>query len=474
MRSSESFTLEGLAGRRVIVLGAGREGRAAVDALRGTAAAIVATTDAAAPPDWPADVPVLVAPSPERLLAADPAADVAVKSPGIPPHHPLVAALAAAGLPITSGTDLWLGEHAGTTIGVTGSKGKSTTSSLAHALLPGSGFGGNIGLPLLAMDAAPQYVVELSSYQCQSLTVSPDVAVVTSLFPEHLDWHGGLEAYYTDKLNVLRHSPRVVVANGENADVVAWVSRFVPPSSVTWVGIRPDGSPAAYRLEARDGVDWIAREVMPGGEVEFVLPVHELQVLGRHNALNAALALAAADAASVRAVPGRGAGERVPAADAAARLEAFRPLPHRLQPIDDPRGEIAFVNDSLSTTPFAAIEALKAFPDRGAVLLVGGQDRGVDYAPLAAQLAAHPIRAVVGLPPSGERILAEIAAASGVETQLANDLPDAVGRAIALGATSVLLSPAAPSYGAYRDYADRAEHFIRTIQELRAPTEETR
>lgn len=425
MRSSD------LAGLTVAILGTGREGAAAVLALEHVAAELVLVADSG---DEAFGRPV-------RRDLGGVTVDAAVKSPGIPPHHPVVRDLAARGVPITSGTDLWMGEHAYVTTGVTGSKGKSTTSSLVHALQPGSALGGNIGLPLLAMPSAERFVVELSSYQCQSLTVSPDVAVVTSLFPEHLDWHGGIAEYYTDKLNLLRHGPRVVVANGLDATVREWLPRSADPQRVLWVG---EGD---YRLEDAGGDTWLVRRD------ERVVAASALRVRGRHNALNALIALAAADAV-----------EHVPTTDAAQRLAAFAPLEHRLEPIADPRGEIVFVNDSLSTAPAAAIAALEAFPDPGAVILVGGQDRGVDYAPLAAHLVDHPVRAVVGLPPSGERILAEL---PGVTT-MAEDMRDAVNRAIALGATTVILSPAAPSYGVYRDHADRADHFRRAIAAIRS------
>ena len=414
-------------GKRVAVLGAGREGQAAIAALPDSEIIVVA--------DSGSEIEGL--PIRRSLEGVD--VDVAVKSPGIPPFHPVVRDLVARGVRVTSGTDLWMTAHARSTIGVTGSKGKSTTSSLVHALLPESVLGGNIGVPLLALPPADRYVVELSSYQCQSLTTSPDVAVVTSLFAEHLDWHGSVDAYFTDKLNLLRHGPRIVVANAEDEDVLEWLPRSYDPALVTWVG-----ADSAYRIRdehlERDG--------------ERLLSVHDLQVRGRHNALNALIALAAADAAG-----------RVPSAAAAERLAAFAPLAHRLEPIADPAGAVLFVNDSLSTSPFATIEALKAFPDAGAVVLVGGQDRGVDYAPLAAFLAEHPVRGVVGLPPSGERITAELPG----ETVMATDMVDAVRRAVALGATSVILSPGAPSYGVYRDYADRAEHFRAAIREVREP-----
>jgi len=436
--------LRDLEGKRVIVLGTGREGRAAAEALAPVVASFAASDDrdgesaVAWRERWGTAAEVWVAADP-RDIARD--FDVAVKSPGMSPLHPLVAFLANAGVPITSGSDLWMSEHASTTTGVTGSKGKSTTSSLIAHLSAAAGvdtvLGGNIGTPLLALAPADRTVVELSSYQCQSLSTSPDVAVLTSLFAEHLDWHGSEEQYFADKLNLVGHGARVVIANAEDETLVAALARLHPALEVQWVG-------GANEYAVRDG--FIVR-----GE-ERVLATADLPLLGRHNALNAAIALAAADAG----------GARIDAAIAATALASFAPLEHRLEPIVDASG-LTFINDSLSTSPFAAIEALKAFDSPDVVLLAGGQDRGVDYAPLAAHLAAHPIAAVVGLPPSGPRILAEI---SGVHTEVAVDMLDAVTRARALvpAGGTVLLSPAAPSYGIYKDFADRAADFRRAIE----------
>ncbi len=447
--------LSELAGRRVLVLGTGREGLAAARAVVGLASTVTAADDsdgasaAAWRSEWTDGVPLLIAPQPADLLGS---VDVVIVSPGIGPRHPLRAAFTAAGIPVTSGSDLWLSQHAASTTAVTGSKGKSTTASLIHHLtgaLGGEGasvLGGNIGLPLLDLAPAPRSIVELSSYQCQSLTVSPDVAVLTSLFPEHLDWHGSEEAYYADKLNLIGHGPRHVVINAEDARLVDTVARVHPE-----VFAEPVGAAGRWGLRVVRGRDWIVRGS------EQILPREELALLGRHNALNACLALAAVEAA----------GLTVEAAAAAKALTAFRPLEHRLEPIADPSG-LTFVNDSLSTSPFATIEALKAFPSPALTLLVGGRDRGVDYGPLADYLAAHPVAAVIGLPPSGPRILAELAR-SGVPGEQAMGMADAVARARAstpAGGT-VLLSPAAPSYGIYRDYADRAADFVRAIRASR-------
>jgi len=435
MRSSD------LAGRRVLVLGTGREAVAVAQHLGSSVAELVAAddTDGASAAEFREQWGrVLIAPRADDVIGAF---DVVVKSPGISPLHPLVSALIEASVPITSGTDLWMNDHSASTTAVTGSKGKSTTSSLIHHVSVELGvdavFGGNIGIPVLSLPDAARTVLELSSYQSQSLTVSPDIVVLTSLFPEHLDWHGSAEQYFIDKLNIAAHGPSQVLVNAEDALLVEWVTKL---------GIAYEPVGGAGRWAVRD--EWIVRDG------ESLVPLSDLQLRGRHNAVNATLALAAVEASGVA----------VDAASARAALAGFVPLEHRLEPIADPSG-LTFVNDSLSTSPFATIEALKAFEGSDIVVLVGGQDRGVDYAPLADHLRTHPIVAAVGLPPSGARILEEIGS-TDVPTQLATDMADAVSRARVLAPAGgvVLLSPGAPSYGIYRDFAHRAEAFRAAIE----------
>ena len=435
MRSSD------LAGLRVLVLGTGREAVAVAQYLGSTVAELVAAddTDGASAAEFREQWGrVLIAPSLAEVIGHF---DVVVKSPGISPRHPLVAALLEADVTVTSGTDLWMNEHAATTTAVTGSKGKSTTSSLIHHVSVELGvdavFGGNIGIPVLSLPDAARTVLELSSYQSQGLTVSPQIVVLTSLFPEHLDWHGSAEQYFADKLNIAAHGPSKVLVNVEDALLVEWVTRL---------GIEHEPVGGSGRWAVRD--EWITRAGEP------MVPLSALQLRGRHNAVNAALALAAVEASGVV----------VDAASAAAALAGFAPLEHRLEPITDPSGLI-FINDTLSTSPFATIQALKAFEGSDIVVLLGGQDRGVDYAPLADHLRAHPVVAAVGLPPSGVRILSELES-TGIPTQLATDMLDAVSRARVLAPAGgvVLLSPAAPSYGIYRDYAQRAEAFRAAIE----------
>ncbi|MFC7549378.1 UDP-N-acetylmuramoyl-L-alanine--D-glutamate ligase [Plantactinospora sp. GCM10030261] len=443
--------LSDLRGRAVAVWGTGREGRAAVVAIAAHGPADLVVVDdgpAGAAGSWegpPATAAPLVTgeAARERLLAAD----VVVRSPGVPQTHPWVAELRRHGVPITGGSALWLADHAARTIGVTGSKGKSTTSSLISHLLTSLGrpnvFGGNIGVPLLDLPEAECYVLELSSYQCSDLTDSPRVAVVTSLFPEHLDAHGGEREYYRDKLNLLAHGPETVVVNGTD------------PRLAAELGDRPAiraGLPDSVHLApGPDG----AETVYAGAEPLFARSVFPLA--GRHNAGNLCVALAVLQSLGIDVVARRG-----ELADAAA---AFRGLPHRLSEIADPSG-LTFVDDTLATSPYATMHAIDAYPDRRLTVIVGGADRGLDYAPLREHLAGRPVT-VIGIPDSGPRIVEALRELPGVRVEVADDLAAAVRLARDLTPVGgvVLLSPAAPSYGRFRNWEHRSEAYAAAIAE---------
>ena len=440
-----------LEGRRVVIFGTGREGIALAEHLLGSGVrALYAADDrdgdsaAAWRGRFGAAVPLLIAPSAATLRLKR--LQVAIASPGIPPHGALRRAAQQAKLRVTTATDLWLTENAARTTAVTGSKGKSTTAALVHAISVAHGvsceLGGNIGIPLLRLPGAERYAAELSSYQCSSVTTSPDVAVLTALFPEHLDWHGSEEQYYADKLNLIAHGPRRVIVNGEDPRLLAALERFSPDVDVELVGAAEN----RWSVSGRAG----SREILRDG-VRFV-DASTLPLVGRHNLRNAALALAAVEAA----------GTELDATTALTALAGFRPLEHRLERVSDPSG-LVFIDDSLSTSPFAAVAALEALDTRDLVLIVGGQDRGVDYAPLAEYLQQHPVAAVIGLPDSGPRILQALAP-TGILTVPVDGMDAAIRTARkVIDDGIVLLSPAAPSYGHYRDYADRAADFRRAI-----------
>ncbi len=445
--------LADLKGRSVAVWGTGREGRAAVLAIAPhQPSRLIAVDDSANFLSIPWEGALASLAPLAGGYHAFPAlvtADVVVRSPGVPQTHPWMQEIRSRGITVTGGSALWMADHAAKTIGVTGSKGKSTTSALISHLLAAVDrpniFGGNIGVPLLDLPEAAQYVLELSSYQCSDLTDSPRVAVVTALFPEHLDAHGGEREYYRDKLNLLRHDPEMIVVNGADLRLrdeirgVTDVNRFPPiPAGADDSRFRVDGETVFCSDEP-------------------LFPRSALRLKGAHNGRNLCVALAVLD----------GIGIDVPArkSDLAAAVASFEGLPHRLSEIADPSG-LTFVDDTLSTTPHSAIHAIEAYSGRPLTVLLGGTDRGLDYAPLREFLADRELT-VIGLPDSGPRILSELSGLPGITAENAADLPAAVrlARKLTPPGGVVLLSPAAPSYGQYRNFEHRSEVFLEAIRD---------
>ncbi len=449
-----------LDGRRVALWGWGREGRAAYRAIRSRLPALPLTLfcseaeagDARALGDGALAIATRV--DGESLSAFD----VVVKSPGISPYGEGAAAATAAGTRLIGGTSLWFAEHAdvvgvvANAVCITGTKGKSTTTSLLAHLLRSAGhrtaLAGNIGLPLLevlAPQPSPDYwAIELSSYQTGDVAVSgahPALAVVLNIFPEHLDWHGSHQRYVDDKLKLVTQAgPRIAVLNA--ADPILAALELPAGIDVRWFG---------------DARGWHLRgDVLHRGD-EAVMDTLGLPLPGRHNRGNLAAALTAIEALGL---------------DARALARAafdFRPLPHRLQTLGE-RGGVTYVNDSISTTPHATLAALDCFADRDVAVLVGGHDRGLDWSDFAAEMRENAPKIVVTMGANGPRIhamLEPVAADAGFALLQAADLGDAMTRAAdalrAVGATSpvVLMSPGAPSFGAYRDYVDRGRDFAR-------------
>ena len=447
-----------LEGARVGVWGAGREARslAAQLAHRLPAAeiAVIALDAPRGEGSWDdAAEEARVALSAPRAQVIDGAGalealagcDVVVRSPGVSIHRGELVALGERGVPVTTATGLWLAEGGGErVIGVTGTKGKSTTSALIHRLLLAAGvdarLAGNIGVPALDLldDPGAAAVVELSSYQTADLVQGPQVAVVTNLHSEHLDWHGSHERYRAEKLRLL-DLPGVQRCVLNARDPRLRVLDPGPP--VSWFG-----SEDGYDVSGVGDLLHDGRELVPAS----MLPLR-----GPHNALNLAAALTALEAFGVQA----------PALPAA--LDGFAALPHRLEVVHEAAG-VTWVDDSISTTPESTIAALASFPGRGVVLIAGGQERGQELAPLLAALlerdaAAPGSTVLLAIPSTGPRLLAA-ASAAGLPGELAiaaENLPDAVSRARSLASAGsvVLLSPAAPSFDHFRDFEERGERF---------------
>jgi UDP-N-acetylmuramoyl-L-alanine---L-glutamate ligase len=434
-----------LPGRRVGVWGpAGVEGQANLRKL-----AALGITPAVLVDDHPAvggDGGSAVLATADGGLDALAGCDVVIKAPGISRYREDARALAGRGVPVAGGLGLWLaglwraGWADGQVIAITGTKGKSSTTAIAGHLLTRLGYpavtGGNIGrLPYDPDQPGPPpryWVIEVSSYQALDLPASAPVTAVTSLHPDHLPWHGGVEQYYRDKLSACSQpGAEVTVANGDS-DLLRERAGLLGPR-VEWVGADDD-----------PGADWMA----------------PLGLLGAHSRRNALIARACLRAAGV------------PEADDAGALRAaaagFTPLASRLQVIGT-AGGVTFVDDSLSTNVLPTLAAVGAFPLRRIALIAGGHDRGIDYAPLAAGLHGRDVPLLVlALDQSGPRIQAAIEAErpGKVEVTACQDLAAAVrqGWEWARPDGVVLLSPAAASFGTFRNYADRADAFARAMR----------
>jgi UDP-N-acetylmuramoylalanine--D-glutamate ligase len=443
-----------LAEARVGIWGLGREGHANLRKLASLGVEPVLVDDH--PPADPDGRPVLA--TSEGGLAALEQCDVVVKTPGLSRYRPEVARLSGLGIPVVGGLGLWLAEaDLRRVLCVTGTKGKSTTSSVTGHLLTQLGYrcmvGGNIGASPYdpAEDSGSgdfdYWVIEVSSYQATDLPCSPPVVAVTSLHPDHLDWHGGVEQYYRDKLSACSQpGAELTVANADSDLLTERVALLGP--RVEWVSA--DDDPTA---------DWMEPLGLPG----------------RHNRRNALIARRCLVAMGV---PGAADDARLRAAAA-----GYQPLPSRLTSIGTLSG-VTFVDDSLSTNVLPTLAALDSFPGRRIALIVGGHDRGIDYAPLAAGIVARPAPTyVLTLPDSGPRIRAEIDQAA-LDQAAMNDEPDhaplfagVTDRADLESAVAaahrwakpdgvVLLSPAAPSFGQFRDYRDRGEAFARAMRAI--------
>lgn len=427
-----------LAGKRVAIWGFGREGRAAIAAVRTRLPQLSLTlfcgaSEMAVAQAFDAELK-LVGEEPDA--AALGAFDVVIKSPGISAYKPALLGAQARGTRFTSGTALWFAEQPqAPVIAVTGTKGKSTTTALiahlARSLGVRTALAGNIGMPLLELlDArADLWAIELSSFQTGEAGALA-LGVVTSLYEEHLDWHGSRERYLADKLK-LADVARTLLVNGLQEGLLA----------------RTEAHPRRLLFGVPEG--WHVHEGFIRRADERVFAVVDLPVPGEHNALNACAALAALEAM------GHDARAAAPA------LAGFHALPHRLQTLGERDGR-TWINDSISTTPQATLAALASLAGREVAVIVGGHDRGLDWSEFVDAVGDRPDVAIVAQGANGPRIAAALREAQMVGELLeVKTLAEAVERARAMTPAGgvILLSPGAPSFDQFHDYAERGRRF---------------
>jgi UDP-N-acetylmuramoylalanine--D-glutamate ligase len=436
-----------IGGLRVAIWGLGREGRAVIALLRQyhpklPLLALDDAADATAPGAMGGEIKCVFGAEPvARALGG---VDLIVKSPGVSLYRPEIESARAAGTRVTSLLNFWFAERPDlTTICVTGTKGKSTTASLIAHILAELGrravLVGNIGVPITGIDTAKVdiAVIEVSSYQAADFDGICDIAVLTSLYPEHIDWHLSVDNYYRDKINLLNHARHRIV----NRAAAKTVERFAT------------GGPAPQDFFNEEcGVHCRGTEIWDGAR-----PIGEVRnphLTRPHNRSNLCAALTATKSLEI---------------DPAAALEAvtgFRGLPHRQQELGE-IGGVLFVDDSISTIPESTVAALAVYAGREITLILGGHDRGIDYDALVKKAVGGAAKAIIGLGNSGERIysLAQklTCGRNGGRCKIyhARSMGDAVAyaRQVTPPGGVVLLSPAAPSYDHYRDYIERGRDF---------------
>lgn len=424
-----------LAGRNVGIWGLGKEGLSmARTAAQCGAARIVAVDDGAAGGSSP-QIPGLTAhygPDAPNLLRDT---DIVFVSPGVPWHNPVFEQIRRDGPPVSSAADWFMTQHGAHTIGVTGTKGKSTTASFLAQVLQSLGVpavaAGNIGTPLSDLSPADdQWVVaELSSQQLALLSTSPAVAVITNLYQDHLDWHGDVDSYYAAKAAVFTHGARALITTTGVCDALRRIGITAFPTVC-------EVDPAKVRR--------------PSGDSVLSYP---------HNAVNAALA-----AAAVAEVLGRPVSDTE--IDSAAAT--FAGLPHRLQTVRRTKG-IRWIDDTLGTTGESVVAALSAMePDDEIALIVGGMDRSLDYRQVDEYLCSGARRVtLIQAPTNGALIGVEFAGTHPDRTHRVADLDEAVRVAAELpGVDVVLLSPGAASYDLYRNYEAKGAAFCAVIDTL--------
>ncbi len=367
--------------------------------------------------------------------------DIVFRAPGIPYLLPEIQKAESSGVKISSSTNLFFERCPGTIIGITGTKGKGTVSTLLYKMLKAAGnkvfLAGNIGTP--ALDVLPKtdkksiVIFELSSFQLQDLKKSPAVAAVLDVFPDHLDAHKDTCEYYEAKANIARYQ--------KSGDKVFFF-RNIPLS----------------RKAASEGKGG----KIPVNEKTFSLFSPEnMAMKGWHNFRNAVMAAAIAKSLGV------------PEKTIASTARAFRGTEHRLElvcKITKGGKRICFFNDSASTNPQTAAAAIEAFPEEEKILIAGGQDKNLDYGPLAEALKGSRTELVILMGENKNKI-GEAIKPSGVKIAYASGLKDSV--AIAYGAAKelprssvVIFSPAATSFDMFENYADRGEKFKKIVKGL--------
>ncbi len=465
-------------GTRVVILGAARQGVALARWLI-KHGAIVTLSDKRAESELVSaratlsGLPIKWAVGGHPLELLD-HADVLALSGGVPLTLPIVDEAAKRGIELSNDTQIFMGAVPCKTVGITGSAGKTTTTTLVGQMAklayetvdrrpktesstvyrPSSYVGGNIGDPLInyvdEMKADDLAILEISSFQLEQMTISPNIAAILNITPNHLDRHGTMEAYTAAKVRILEFQSEKDIAVLGRDDAGAWNLRGKAKGKLFTFSLNelPEDLNGAYLhdglLSLRDGFAY-----MP------LMLREKVKLRGDHNVSNVLAAFAIAHAAGL------------PLDAMLTAAEEFRGVPHRLEIVRELRG-VRWYNDSIATTPERTMAAIRAF-NEPIVLLLGGRDKNLPWDDLAA-LIRRRVDHVLLFGEAAEKIFNALGPESGrpYGVLICENLKDAVFQAsvIAEKGHVVLLSPGGTSYDEFKDFEERGEKFRAWVQEL--------
>ncbi len=449
-----------------------------------------------------------------------------LKTPGIPFSHPffsLLTTLPNKTVSYSSNMELFLdilhalpATERPQTIGITGTKGKSTTTALIFHVLKEAGkpvfLAGNIGVPALeilkelqklvqttetagtvsptattenASFAVAEHptsvpllaqslvVLELSSHQLQTLPYSPHIAVVQNITPEHLDYYKDFEEYVAAKAPIAAHqTPSDYIIYNPEYEIPSRFAQTSPaqklPYSLTLIPLTQESESFLLAHPGEAQVVAFRKDDQLFYETEAICSVSDLPLQGEHNILNSFPAIIVAKLLGIET-------EKLKNA-----ITSFKSLPHRLEFVTEKNG-VAYYNDSQGTTPEASIAAMRSFPGQEIILLAGGSDKGIEFEELAHEILAQHIKHLILFPPTGEKIAAAVRAADenagkaavqseNLSESTASTTPQlhhvsSMQEAVALATANaqpgsvVLLSPACASFGLFKNYQDRGNQF---------------
>lgn len=450
-----------LSGKTAVVLGFARQGQALARWLP-TVGANVIVSDKRSFGDLAEailefiDAPIQYALGSHPLELLD-EANIVFLSGGVDPQAPFCVAATQRGIQLTNDAQAFLERCPAPIVGITGSAGKTTTTTLTGLMLKNAGLltfvGGNIGVVLLDVlpDILPEHrvVMELSSFQLELMTRSPQIAAVLNVTPNHLDRHGTMEAYMAAKAQIFLHQKPEDIAIFNADDAGSATLGDMVTSRVGWFSTRtafPDGAfMAGSRL-------MIAGLCSPNGDAQTVCTRDDIRLRGEHNLYNVLAACAIAGAAGV------------PPAVMRETIQNFNGVEHRLE-IVRTVGGVTYVNDSIATAPSRTTAALNSF-NEPIILLAGGRDKKLEWDDLM-NLIGRKVRYLVTFGEFGPNIAQmarNIVSMPGTSLQGVENfqtLDQAVRKAseVAQGGDVVLLSPGGTSYDQYEDFAARGEHF---------------